>query len=242
MGPDGSVYVADIANQRIRRIGPDGIITTVAGNGTAGFSGDDGPATQAMLSQPFAVAVASDGSVFIADTDNHRIRRVGPDGIITTVAGNGTSGFSGDGGPALQATLGPFGVAVGPDGSIYIADATNGRIRQVGPDGIIATFAGNGRFEFSGDGGSATSGGIGLARRRCCGCRRNRVCRRNRNRCFHHRQQPGPSDPAGRHHHHGRRKWRRWLQGRWRRGHPGRARSPAGRRRGPERQPVYRRY
>src|SRR6185437_15974426 len=132
----------------------------VAGNGTAGFSGDDGPATQAMLSQPFAVAVASDGSVFIADTDNHRIRRVGPDGIITTVAGNGTSGFSGDGGPALQATLGPFGVAVGPDGSIYIADATNGRIRQVGPDGIIATFAGNGRFEFSGDGGSATQAGL----------------------------------------------------------------------------------
>src|SRR6185437_15870125 len=127
----------------------------VAGNGTAGFSGDDGPATQAMLSQPFAVAVASDGSVFIADTDNHRIRRVGPDGIITTVAGNGTSGFSGDGGPALQATLGPVGVAVAADGTVYVAETEigvstigNNRVRRIRPDGIITTVAGNGAVGF----------------------------------------------------------------------------------------------
>src|SRR5439155_1692857 len=123
LAPDGSLYIVDRDNHCIRRMGPDGIITTVAGNGTFGFSGDGGPATQAALRFPQDVAVAPDGNLYIADTGNRRIRRVGPDGIITTVAGNGTNGFSGDGGAATQAALShPPGVAVGPDGSLYIFD------------------------------------------------------------------------------------------------------------------------
>jgi RHS repeat-associated protein len=126
-------------------VGPDGIITTFAGNGEPGFSGDGGPATQARLDRPNEVAVAFDGSVLIEDYGNYCIRRVGPDGIITTLAGTGTQGYSGDGGPATQATLSsPRGVAVAPDGSVLIADYGNYRIRRVGPDGIITTLAGTG--------------------------------------------------------------------------------------------------
>jgi len=158
---DGSLYITDWWNHRIRRVGPDGIITTVAGNETYGFSGDGGPAVQASLDWPWGVAVAADGSLYIADADNDRIRRVGPDGIISTVAGNGIYGFSGDEGPAVQAGLRyPPGIAVAMDGSLYIADADNGRIRRVGPDGIISTVAGNGTYRFSGDGGPAVQAGI----------------------------------------------------------------------------------
>jgi RHS repeat-associated protein len=162
VGPDGSLYIADANNYRIRRVGPDGIITTVAGNGTYGSSGDGGPATEAALSYPYGgVAVDPDGSLYIGDTINGRIRRVAPDGIITTVAGSGTYGFSGDGGLATEAALAhPRGVAVGPDGSLYIADSGNYRIRRVGPDGIIATVAGNGTIGFSGDGGPATAAAL----------------------------------------------------------------------------------
>jgi streptogramin lyase len=153
VGPDGSLYIPD--RNRIRRVGPDGIITTVAGGASQGYSGDGGPATLAELSFPSGVAIGPDGSLYIAD-GNNRIRRVGPDGVITTVAGNGTIGFSGDGGPATQAELGtPFGVAVGPDGLLYIADFRNHRIRRVGADGIITTVAGDGTGGFSGDGGPA---------------------------------------------------------------------------------------
>ncbi len=100
MGADGSLYIADKNNHCIRRVGSNGIITTVAGTGFAGFSGDRGLATQAQLHSPVGVAVGSDGSLYIADADNNRIRRVGPDGIITTLAGtSGTGGSAGDGGP-----------------------------------------------------------------------------------------------------------------------------------------------
>jgi RHS repeat-associated protein len=153
---DGSVYIADFGNHRIRRVGTAGMITTVAGNGTQGSGGDGGPATQASLSAT-GVAVAADGSVYIADYGNHRIRRVGTDGIITTVAGNGLTGYGGDGGTATQARLdNPWGVAVGADGSLYIADQRNHRVRHVGPDGIITTVAGNGLTGYGGDGGPAT--------------------------------------------------------------------------------------
>ncbi len=158
---DGSFYIADSDNSRIRRVGPDGIITTVAGNGAFRFSGDGGLATLATLWNPQGVALGADGSLYIADTTNHRIRRVRPDGIITTVAGIGTQGFSGDGGPATQASLRfPTGVAEGPDGSLYIADEDNDRIRRVGPDGIITTVAGNGTQGFRGDGGPATQAAL----------------------------------------------------------------------------------
>ncbi|MGQ0594443.1 MAG: NHL domain-containing protein, partial [Gammaproteobacteria bacterium] len=132
LGADGSLYLADASYHRIRRVGPDGIITTVAGNGSFGFSGDGGPATQAALSSQLGVALGADGSLYISDAFYHLIRRVGPDGIITTVAGNGSFGLSGDGGPALQASLSsPSGVAVSADGSLYIADTYSHRIRRV---------------------------------------------------------------------------------------------------------------
>ncbi|MBI4334830.1 MAG: glucosaminidase domain-containing protein [Chloroflexi bacterium] len=111
------------------------VITTIAGNGTSGYSGDDGPATEAQLSWSYGVTVGPDGSLYIADSANNRIRRVGPDGVITTVAGNGQSGYSGDGGPATAAQLNtPYGIAGGPDGSLYIAAPETYRVRRVGPE------------------------------------------------------------------------------------------------------------
>ena len=152
----GNVYITDYSNHRIRRVGVDGIITTFAGTGTFGFSGDGGPATQARLLEPFGVTVNAKGDVYIADSKNQRIRQVGTDGIITTFAGTGTFGFSGDGGPATQASLkNPIDVTADTKGNIYIADFDNHRIRRVGPDGIITTFAGTGIEGFSGDGGPA---------------------------------------------------------------------------------------
>jgi len=124
------------------------VITTVAGNGSSGFSGDGGLASQAALNQPYNVAVAPDGSLYIADIVNFRIRRVGPDGIITTVVGTGSMGFGGDGGPAILARLSSqFTVSVSVDGSLYIVDSGNLRIRRVGLDGIITTVAGNGTVD-----------------------------------------------------------------------------------------------
>jgi len=218
VGPDGSLYIADPENHRIRRVDPDGIITTVAGNGDSVFGGDGGPALAAGLEYPYKVAVGLDGSLYIADSGARRIRRVGLDGIINTIAGNGADAFSGNGGPAVSTGLTyphdiavgpdgslyivngfedqihrvgpdgivssvagiwdsqgysgdgglatkaqlwrPSGIDVGSDGSLYIADAVNQRIRRVGPDGIITTFAGNGEFGFSGDGGLATAAQI----------------------------------------------------------------------------------
>ncbi len=140
IGPDGSLYVAGFTSARVRRVRPDGIITTVAGTGNRGFSGDGGPATQAVLCTPSGVAVAPDGSLYISDVLGNRIRRVATDGIIISVAGSGPdctgfgASFGGDGGPAVRARLfNPFGVAAGPDGSAYIADFQNSRIRRVAP-------------------------------------------------------------------------------------------------------------
>ncbi|MCX6594263.1 MAG: hypothetical protein NTZ56_22340 [Acidobacteria bacterium] len=156
----GNLFIADLGNARIRRVTPSGIITTVAGNGNFGFSGDGGPATRAELEGPVGVAVDSSGNLFIADfrSNSNCIRRVTPSGIITTVAGDGTAGFSGDGGPATRALLNaPTGVAVDAAGNLFIADSGNNRIRRVTPDGIISTVAGDGSSGYSGDGGPATN-------------------------------------------------------------------------------------
>jgi sugar lactone lactonase YvrE len=160
---DGSLLVADTVNNRIRRIAPDGIITTVAGIGTAGGVGDNGPATSAQLNGPRDVAVAPDGvTYFIADTANNRIRRVDAGGTITTVAGSGTAGFVGDGAPATLANLnGPSGVAVTATGGLLIADTTNSRVRLVAA-GIINTVAGNGTAASTGDGSPANLASINL--------------------------------------------------------------------------------
>jgi RHS repeat-associated protein len=161
--PDGSLYVADTFNSRIRRIDPGGIITSIAGDGTFGHGGDGGPATAAKLTSPTGIAVGPDGSLYIADAENNRVRRVDPVGIITTVAGDGVFGYGGDGGPATQAQLRqPWGVAVAPDGSLYIADYQNVRVRKVATDGTISTVAGTGVAGFSGDGGPASQAQLSL--------------------------------------------------------------------------------
>jgi sugar lactone lactonase YvrE len=128
----GDVYVCDSDNHAVRRIDAGGTITTVAGTGLHGFSGDGGPATQAQLYVPQDVAIAPDGVLYIADTGNHRIRRIDAGGTITSVAGMGTAGFSGDGGPATQARLdSPASVTLDSHGNLWIADSFNNRIRVV---------------------------------------------------------------------------------------------------------------
>jgi NHL repeat len=163
MMPDGGFVASSLSNDEVRRVSPDGTITTLAGGLLNGFSGDGGPATSARLNLPMGVAVQPDGGVLIADSNNHRIRRVSPEGTISTVAGNGTEGFSGDGGPATAAQLDlPVAVAATRDGGFLIADYLNNRIRRVSPAGTITTVAGVGAEGFSGDGGPATSARLGF--------------------------------------------------------------------------------
>jgi len=139
----------------------NGWLTTVAGTGTGGFSGDGGPATNALLGYPYNLAADSAGNLFIAEYGNHRIRKVDTNGNIMTVAGNGTNGFSGDGGPATNATfLGATGVAMDFVGNLYINDWYNNRVRKVDINGIITTVAGNGNATYSGDGGAATNASL----------------------------------------------------------------------------------
>lgn len=155
---NGNIYFSDYSNQRIRKVTTSGIITTVAGNGNAGYSGDGGPATAASINKPIGITVDAAGNLFIADSYNDRIRKVNTSGIITTVAGIGSPGFTGDGGAATAAKLyEPTGVCVDDMGNIFIADNNNNRIRKVNTSGIISTVAGNGTAGFAGDGGSATS-------------------------------------------------------------------------------------
>jgi sugar lactone lactonase YvrE len=155
LGPDGTLYIADTGNHRIRAVSA-GQITTFAGTGAAGYSGDGAAPTAAALRSPTALALDPAGALLVCDTGNHRIRRIA-NGSITTVAGNGTQGFSGDGGPATSAELDtPLGVAAFGVGGFYIADSHNDRIRSVGLDGTIHTAAGTGVRGFSGDGGAAS--------------------------------------------------------------------------------------
>ena len=154
----GNLYIADSANQRVRKV-TGGTITTIAGNGNEGYSGDGGPATSASLNQPWGVAVDSAGNVYIADSDNNRIRKVSG-GTITTIAGNGERSFFGDGGLATRASLAcPTGLTIDSAGDLYVADRYNNRIRKVS-GGTIATVAGNGTSQYYGDGGLATSASL----------------------------------------------------------------------------------
>ena len=150
-GPDGSVYVCDAANSRVRRITADGKIQTVTGFGGgegiggAGFVGDGGPAEKAKLFTPIDLKFDNAGNLFISDTGNNRIRVI-RDKIITTFAGSGQAGFSGDGKPAIAAELNtPQKIAIGKDGSIYIADRANHRVRKIDAKGVITTVAGEGK-------------------------------------------------------------------------------------------------
>jgi len=164
----GNLYIADELNHRVRRVDASGIIASIAGAGAAGISGDGGPATIALLSSPSGVAVDAGGTVYIVDTGNNRIRAIDGSGRIATKAGDGTAGFSGDGGPSSAARLNaPGGIAVDETGNIYIADTGNNRIRKITAAGVISTIAGSGTPGFFGDGGPASvaqlNGPLGLA-------------------------------------------------------------------------------
>lgn len=155
---DGGFLIADMLNSEIRRVWPDGHITTVVGTGKAGFSGDGGPASAASIASPRGIATLPDGELLIADSGNSRVRRVWPDGRITTVAGTGVRADAGDGGPATAAAVNrPFSVAPLPDGGFLVAEAYGNTIRRIWPDGHIATVAGTGVAGFVGDGGPATA-------------------------------------------------------------------------------------
>lgn len=150
----GGVYLVDRLNHLVRQIAADGTIARVAGTGVAGISGDGGPALEAQLNKPAAVAADAGGRVYVADEGNHRIRRIDPDGTIRTVAGTGQAGYSGDGGLAGSAHLNlPSGVALDAHGRLLIADSGNGRIRRLESDGTISTVAGNGGRAAADDGG-----------------------------------------------------------------------------------------
>jgi hypothetical protein len=154
----GNLYIADRLANKIRKVTPAGIISTVAGNGTASSTGDGGPATSAGLNQPYDVAFDATGNMYISEGPGARIRKVTPAGVISTFAGDGASGYAGDGGPAISAQLNnPHGIAFDPAGNLYIADVVNYRIRQVTPAGIISTVVGTGIGAFGGDNGPAIS-------------------------------------------------------------------------------------
>ncbi len=153
-----NAYIADANNNRIRKINTSGIITSIAGNGTAGYSGDGAQASAAELNGPVDVYVDGFRNIYIADRSNYRIRKINTSGIISTFAGNGVAGYSGDGGAATAAELNTAnGVRADNMGNVYIGDFTNNRIRKVSPAHIISTFAGNGTGAYSGDGGQATA-------------------------------------------------------------------------------------
>lgn len=166
MATDGTLYIADRDGHRIRRVGTDGIIQTIAGTGQAGFGGDGGPANLAQLNNPNDIAIAKDGSLLVTDKRNHRIRRITPDGMISTVAGNGQTGGNGDGGLAINAQLNlPNTLSISNDGSIYVADLGLGpspitKVRRISVDGTIATVAGGGGNGYGGEGSLATSEGM----------------------------------------------------------------------------------
>ena len=169
----GDLYIADSHNQRVREVNATtGIIATIAGTGAAGFSGDGGAATAARLDLPTALALDSAGSIYVADSGNHRVRRIAAaTGVITTIAGNGIEAFAGDNGPASAASIdSPNGLVLDAAGNLYIADTHNGRVRMVSAaTGLISTVAGAGVLggnvqSFGGDNGAATEAGLALPR------------------------------------------------------------------------------
>ena len=164
IAPDDTIYVSDSGAHRVRKI-EDGIIDTVAGTGEIGYSGDGGPASEAALYWPSALALDAQGNLLIADTRNHAIRRLGLDGTLTTVAGTGVEGAAGDGGPATEAQLSqPWGIACAVDGTLYIGDGGNHRVRRVDSEGLIDTVAGTG-VDGPGGAGPALESTLGFVAR-----------------------------------------------------------------------------
>ena len=234
----GDLFIADTDNNRIREVNAaTGVITTVAGNGTPGYSGDNGLATSAELDGPYGIAVDSHGDLFIADTYNSCIREVNASTHdISTVAGNGNEGYSGDGGLATNAELDePSGIAVDSSGNLFIADTYNSCIREVNASSRdISTIAGNGNEGYSGDGGAATNaeldgpGGVAVdagGDMFIADTYNDRI-----------------REVKARHHFHRRRQRHRGLQRRRRTGHQRRAGRALRCRRGRQRKPVHRRH
>src|SRR5436305_1977758 len=158
MDTAGTIHGADALNNRVRKITPAGVVTTIAGTGVAGYSGDGGPALKAQLNGPMGVAADQFGDVFVADTRNNRVRKITADGTIFTIMGNGNAGFLGDGGVGTKAAVhAPQGVAVDGFGNVYVADTANHRIRMATLTRAVSTIAGTGRAGFSGDGGPAVN-------------------------------------------------------------------------------------
>ncbi len=152
----GNLFIADDAGNRIRKVDVTGIMTTIAGTGTYSFSGDNGHGTAAEIAGPHGIAVDTMGNVYFADFGNNRVRKITTTGIITTIAGSGTS--VGDGGPATAAMIKePYGLAIDKSGNLYVAEWSGHRIRKVDPMGIITTLAGNGMPGYTGDNGPATA-------------------------------------------------------------------------------------
>jgi RHS repeat-associated protein len=165
VAPDGSVIIVERSGHRIRKVTPDGIISTIAGTGAAGYNGDNRPASGAQVNLPHTPEIGPDGSIYFGDQTNFRVRKISPAGTITTVVGNGTEGAGGDGGPATAAQLSrnPRDVLLTADGSLYVIDGNNDRIRRVSPSGIIRTIVGDGTRSYRGDGGPASAAWINLA-------------------------------------------------------------------------------
>jgi sugar lactone lactonase YvrE len=137
---DGSLYISDSGRHQVLKLEPEGRLSPVAGTGTAGFSGDDGPAKAAQLNGPWGLAVDVHGNLYVADSSNHRVRQVTPAGVVSTIAGTGIPGFSGDGGPARLARLDrPLDLTLDSQTNLFIVDSLNGRVRRVDREGVIAT-------------------------------------------------------------------------------------------------------
>ena len=154
----GNIYVADYLNNRVRKINTSGVITSIAGNGNQAYGGDNGQATAAELNGPCGLVFDGAGNLYISDSGNNRVRKINSAGIITTVAGNGNAGYSGDGAAATLAELdNTGGIALDAALNIYITDANNNCIRKVSTTGVISTFAGRGAVGYTGDGGQATA-------------------------------------------------------------------------------------
>jgi sugar lactone lactonase YvrE len=167
----GDLFFSDRANDRIRRVDAQGIVSTIVGDGIAGFSGDGGPARKARIDGPAGIAVDSAGNVYFADSNNNRIRRIDRRGVISTLAGTGELASTGNGGPARRAALADLeSLLLDANGFLYVGEAAAGLVRQIDPHGFITAFAGTGAVGFSGDGGAAVSAelavkgeGVGLA-------------------------------------------------------------------------------
>ena len=159
--PNGEIVITDAHNHALHKVGLDGLLFTIAGNGTPGFSGDGGPAIDAKVWTPFGITNDNDGNIYF--TNRYRIRKIDTEGIITTFAGDGTPGYSGDSGPASSAKINMLygDITVDDYGNIYFCDTQNHVVRKIDTDGIITTIAGNGTLGYSGDGGPATEAQIG---------------------------------------------------------------------------------